>query len=152
MTQVRSSFSIVDLEAGARIGEVMDSGLIFWRIQETDDDHLWIIPFRESLKPLYTNLGTHVEEHPPNIWSPRSIGTVKEYLHCWETTSPMQSLRQMGFSRHSGQYAVMNNLSSAQLLFCRRQMVLSTTTTEDGQHQRPNLEPITISMNRSLFS
>lgn len=130
MTQVRSSFSIVDLEAGARIGEV--SGFrfdFFGGFRKTDDDHLWImdgwiyngaadmpVPFRESLKPLYTNLAhTHVGGMiRSNIWSPLDLSVrVKKSIYTVEETgiTDAKAYGKPGFEAGiQATYAVMSNL------------------------------------------
>ncbi|MDO5523221.1 MAG: hypothetical protein Q4G48_04155 [Bacteroidia bacterium] len=88
MTPVKSSFSIVDIEAGAKIGEV--SGFrfdVFGGFKKTDDEHFWILngrdliggdglgDFKEVLMPVYANLSrSHIGGMiQSNIWAPLDI-------------------------------------------------------------------------------
>ena len=88
MTPVKSSFSIVDIEAGAKVGEV--SGFrfdIFGGFKKTEDEHFWVLnqtlptdafdvpSIKESLGPLYGNLShSHIGGMiQSNIWSPLDI-------------------------------------------------------------------------------
>ncbi|OJV38188.1 MAG: hypothetical protein BGO33_05790 [Bacteroidia bacterium 43-41] len=86
MTSVKSSFSIVDIEAGAKIGEV--SGFrfdIFGGFRKTDDEHFLVLnqllpegtseTDKETLAPVYGNLShTHIGGMiQSNIWSPLDI-------------------------------------------------------------------------------
>lgn len=83
-TEVKSSFSVVDIEAGAKIGEV--SGFrfdVFGGFKKTDDEHFLVLnqsettPLitREYLTPVYGNVshahfGGMIQS---NIWSPLDI-------------------------------------------------------------------------------
>lgn len=88
MTPVKSSFSIVDIEAGAKIGEA--SGFrfdIFGGFKKTEDEHFLVLnqtlptgafdvpSIKESLGPLYGNLShSHIGGMiQSNIWSPLDI-------------------------------------------------------------------------------
>lgn len=88
MTPVKSSFSIVDIEAGAKIGEV--SGFrfdIFGGFKKTEDEHFLVLnqivpaetsdmpSIKESLAPLYGNFShSHIGGMiQSNIWSPLDI-------------------------------------------------------------------------------
>ncbi len=88
---VKPSFSIIDIEAGAKIGEV--SGFrfdIFGGFKKTDDEHFLILPtftdimpspepkplfVREYLTPLYANIShSHIGGMiQSNIWAPLDI-------------------------------------------------------------------------------
>ncbi len=87
-TPVKSSFSIVDIEAGAKIGEA--SGFrfdIFGGFKKTEDEHFLVLnqtlptgafdvpSIKESLGPLYGNLShSHIGGMiQSNIWSPLDI-------------------------------------------------------------------------------
>lgn len=91
MTSVKSSFSVVDIEAGAKIGEATGFRFdIFGGFKQTDDEHFLILPtyrdimpspdpkplfVREFLQPNYANLshsyiGGMIQS---NIWSPVDI-------------------------------------------------------------------------------
>ena len=94
MASVKPSFSIVDIEAGAKIGEVPGFRFdIFGGFCKTDDEHFWVLDnhyvddmligteiwagwiTKEILKPVYGNLsrahaGAMIQS---NIWAPLNI-------------------------------------------------------------------------------
>lgn len=73
---IRASFSHIDLEGGAKIGEL--SGFrfdIFGGFRKTDDEHFLVLNNIESLRPLYGSLshsyiGGMIQS---NIWTPLDI-------------------------------------------------------------------------------
>lgn len=95
MTRVKSSFSIVDVEAGAKIGEV--SGFrfdIFGGFKKTEDEHFLIsslnptssatMVYSEFLEPVYGSLShAHIGGMiQSNIWSPLDVALrVKKNFH-----------------------------------------------------------------------
>ncbi len=99
-TPVRSAFSLIDLEAGTKIGEI--SGFrfdIFGGYSKTEDEHFLLLngndivggdiiaPFMESLKPIYGTLshsyiGGMVQT---NIWSPMNL-SLRMKKNFYETT------------------------------------------------------------------
>lgn len=100
---VKPSFSIVDIEAGVKIGEA--SGFrfdIFGGYKKTDDEHFLVLngqdiiggdaagPHREALKPFYADLShAHIGGMiQSNIWSPLDISLrVKKNFYSLDNAS-----------------------------------------------------------------
>ena len=138
MTPVKSSFSIVDIEAGAKIGEV--SGFrfdIFGGFKKTEDEHfLVLLPiqrpidpatgfgnaiFKESLQPIYGNLShSHIGGMiQTNIWAPLDIAlrlkknfyTVKDITGIEMTVPEPKAYNKPGFETDiRATFEAMNNL------------------------------------------
>ena len=129
MTPVKSSFSIVDIEAGAKIGEV--SGFrfdIFGGFKKTEDEHFLVLnqivpaetsdmpSIKESLAPLYGNLShSHIGGMiQSNIWSPLDIALriKKNFYTVNDTGIPdAKAYNKPGFETDiSATFSAMSNL------------------------------------------
>lgn len=129
MTPVKSSFSIVDIEAGAKIGEV--SGFrfdIFGGFKKTEDEHFLVLhqivpaetsempSIKESLAPLYGNLShSHIGGMiQSNIWSPLDIALriKKNFYTVNDTGIPdVKAYNKPGFETDiSATFSAMSNL------------------------------------------